>query len=73
MSWNYRLIRVGNEIQLHEVYYDVITKEPSFRTEIPPGFIYDEGENGILLLEQITDAFNKPILDDEIFEGKTPF
>ena len=73
MSWNYRLVKVGNEIQLHEVYYDAITKEPSFRTELPPSIIFDEGENGMLVLEHITDAFNKEILDDDVFEGKTPF
>ena len=73
MSWNYRLVRVGEEIQLHEVYYDVITKEPTFRTELPPGFIYDEGEDSMLLLEHITEAFNKEILDDSIFEGKEVF
>ena len=73
MSWNYRLVNVKGEIGLYEVYYDAMTKEPCYRTDFPVRIIFDEGEDSDLVLEHVTDAFNKEVLFDAVFDGKTPF
>lgn len=73
MSWSYRLVRVQEEVGLYEVYYDAVSKEPVHRTVSPIPIFFNCDDDRYLILEHITDAFNKEVLDDEIFEGKVVF
>ena len=73
MSWNLRLVHVENEVNLYEVYYDIVTDEPMARTTNPKAIIMYEDEDPECMLAHIERAFTLPILEDEIFKDKVVF
>ena len=65
MTWNYRLIRHGEYVALHEVYYDGGGKVTSWTAD-PISFVadLDEGAEGVIgsLEMALADARKYPVL-----------
>jgi hypothetical protein len=78
MTWNYRIVEKTlpcGEIQqgIHECYYNDRTGEPEWITEHTFSIVWNKGASTHLILEEIKEAFRKPILFYEDFENRTPF
>ena len=78
MTWNYRLVEKVDEMDgytyqgIYEVYYDDLG-EPSSVTATPVPLIWTAGESTHLVLQQIQEAFNKPILHWDDIVNKEVF
>ena len=66
MSWNYRVVRKDNQLEIHGVYYDEseniigIDEDPNF----PFGEDLEELENRLYLM---TEALKREIIDFDTF------
>ncbi len=75
--WNYRVIRFEEVFKneevatisfaIHEVYYHVDGK-PSLYGECAAVVLWNEGENGLDILDMMREAFEKPVLTPEDFK-----
>ena len=70
-GWNYRLVRkerAGREVTaVHEVYYNT-DDEPTSRTVQPVELEGMCREDIMKRLDKLKQAFDKPVLEDAIFE-----
>lgn len=67
-GWNYRLVQITPDwIELHEVYYNE-NGEPHLRTSDPVGVTGEDWDDVAVCYELMVHAFDKPILDDTIFQ-----
>lgn len=70
MSWNYRLIKHGPFVSIHEVYYDDDGKPVSFAG--PPadlGYMANR-EEMVAEIKLVMRALSLPALDVSVFGGK---
>ena len=65
-TWNYRIIKNGSWYSIREVHYDDDT--PSFTTEEPDGLMGGSVEELRDQYEQMSEAFEQPILNYEDFK-----
>jgi hypothetical protein len=66
MTWNYRLIQIGEDIGLYEVYYNE-NLDPIYRMESPTQIVFDLSDNINEVSHKIFVAFLKKVLTDDDF------
>ena len=61
MTWNYRILKIGDEFGMHEIFYDEAANAISFTEQkvSPRGCSLDEFHADFLRFQ---DALNKPVL-----------
>jgi len=67
MSWNYRIIDHPDYTGIHEVYYDGDT--PTMFSSAPDGVCCDLDEDIADVYRMMGEAFDKPALTEDDFEG----
>jgi hypothetical protein len=74
--WNYRVIRFGinssysedeAHFAIHEVHYND-DGTPRAYAEFAARMIWNDGENGLDVLDMMREAFAKPVLTEEDFK-----
>jgi len=66
MSWNYRIVRKNDQLEVYDVYYDE-DGNPSSR-HVKPTTLYGEDVEEISKqIDLIKECLRKPVIDDEIF------
>ncbi len=68
--WNYRVMRFDVDdpyYAIHEVFYKPDGALDSYGGDATP-VLWDEGENGLDILDMMREAFEKPVLTPEDFK-----
>jgi hypothetical protein len=69
MTWNYRVIKIGEEVGIHEVYYDE-EGNPSSYTANPvavSSYTEDGADSLKWILERMLEGVCKEVLSEEDF------
>lgn len=68
MSWNYRIIEIGNNRAIHEVYYNEEHK-PIYYTANPVEIVWEKDIVHSRIMNQLLEAFAYEVLTPEDFNN----